>query len=559
MAWRLLSMMILAYAASSWIETPAVITSLKLEGGETQKVLADYRYVYAGKQYTCSRVGLDNGSDNVGDYHRDLYRQLKKQRDANQPTTCFVNPDDPGQALLDRKLRPELVVFHIPFILAFGVVGLGIIIGSIIFQRNQKRRAAKLEEFSTEPWKVRDDWAAGEIISMRWNSFAFIGMFAFVWNSISFPISILFLLQGDAPFWVYILIILFPLIGIGLIWIAVAEALRLFRFGKSTFRMATIPGVVGGELTGVVMVPESVRPSKPYRVKLACIEQQTRMRGGESERTSVAIWEDSRYIDQTLSDDSNAQGVPIQFIIPSGEKPTDPDAEEPVQWKLTIEAEVPGPDFKAQFEVPVFVTADSKEGIVASHETISEFEVKETLPAQLARENLVARQANENELSITCPVMRNLSIAIVFLGVGAAFSAIGIGFLITDEGLGRYIFATVFTLCGFAMLVAGIGMLLSCSELTIENDRWFLKSGWYGFRGKGEEFSSDQIKRIILKEGMSSSGGDESKKWNHVIAKLTDGRSVKLVRSISDRRIERALLAELKRLAALSESDTNNE
>ena len=40
MAWRLLSMLLLASAASNWIDTPATITHLGLEqGDETQKLL----------------------------------------------------------------------------------------------------------------------------------------------------------------------------------------------------------------------------------------------------------------------------------------------------------------------------------------------------------------------------------------------------------------------------------------------------------------------------------------------------------------------------------------
>lgn len=552
MAWSLASLLMLASAASNWVETPATITHLELERGETQKVIGNYQYVYLGQQYTSDRIALSTEADNISKFHNELYQRLKKRFDANQPVTCYVNPSDPGTALLDRSLRPKLVVFHIPFILAFGLAGFGIVISAIVMNRIQRKRDAKFKEFPDEPWKVRDDWAAGEVVSMRWRPLIVLIAFALFWNSIAFPISFLFFNDEDAPGWVSILVLLFPLVGLFLIGGTAFEAMRVFRYGKSILRLAAVPGVVGGELTGVVVVPEHLRIQGPYQVALACIRQQTHHRGGESETKSVTLWEDSRLIDETLSDKGGQQGVPVRFIIPSGEKPTDSKDDQPVTWKLTLEAKVFGPDYKAEFEVPVFVTADSQEGIQTTHETLTEFELEETLAQQLARDNLIADKPSESSLRITCPPMRHIGTVIGFFLTGIIFAGIGIGFLWLGAGFDRYIFGVVFTLVGGGVILGGIGTLLSSSELIINGKQWRLKSGWYGFRGAGREFSAKEIKYIGLKNSMLSNSGNNLKQWNSVIAKLNDGPRLKLVRGLSDRRTERRLIYELKQLAGLS-------
>ena len=139
------------------------------------------------------------------------------------------------------------------------------------------------------------------------------------------------------------------------------------------------------------------------------------------------------------------------------------------------------------------------------------------------------------------------------------FAGIGIGFLWKGDGFSRFIFGIVFPLMGSIVIVGGIGSLLSSSNLLIQDKKWRLKSGWYGFRGAGREFSADDIKHIGLKNSMLSNSGNNLKQWNSVIAKLADGTKVKLVRGLSNRRTERHLIFELKELAGLSQESIDED
>ena len=96
-------------------ETPATIDSLKLkrvsgDDSDTFKVIGEYRYTFAGKDFKGTRASLYSGSDNIGSYHRDLYERLQADRSAKR-AVCFVDPSEPSESTLDRTFRPGMFGF----------------------------------------------------------------------------------------------------------------------------------------------------------------------------------------------------------------------------------------------------------------------------------------------------------------------------------------------------------------------------------------------------------------------------------------------------------------
>jgi Protein of unknown function (DUF3592) len=157
--------------ARGWEPTPAEILDAQLvsssggRGGPTYRVTARYRYQSGGQVYTSDRVAVSTGSDNIGHFWKDLYKQLKVARDHGQSVTCYVNPARPEQALLCRELRPEMLAFQGAFVLTFGSFGLVVLIGAPVAWARERRRQAILRDHPDEPWRARPDWAAGRIAS----------------------------------------------------------------------------------------------------------------------------------------------------------------------------------------------------------------------------------------------------------------------------------------------------------------------------------------------------------------------------------------------------------
>ena len=71
-------------ATQNWVETPCWIETATLETSHddstTYKATATYRYDYQGTTYRSSNVSIYSGSDNVGDFQQNAYRELARIR-----------------------------------------------------------------------------------------------------------------------------------------------------------------------------------------------------------------------------------------------------------------------------------------------------------------------------------------------------------------------------------------------------------------------------------------------------------------------------------------------
>jgi len=178
---------------------------------------ASYRYTFDGKSYDSSRLGTLRipGTTNVDDFDEGVAEMLAKGRGANRPITVFVNPDNPSEALVDRSIRWPLMIFLTPFALAFGGVGLGaLFLVRRIFTEPETQPGAK----SRAPAKT-----AASAVGGLW-------FFALMWNAISFPAAAIAVPQGLAEGeWGVLFVLLFPLIGIGVLWAAIGATVAWLR------------------------------------------------------------------------------------------------------------------------------------------------------------------------------------------------------------------------------------------------------------------------------------------------------------------------------------------
>ena len=112
----------------SWPQVEARVLDAGLhtsrgDDSDTYRAYARYTYRYQMQDYTSERVAIMGGSDNIGDFQSDLARQLELAHRMEQPVPAWVNPNDPGDAVLNRELRWNMLGFKMIFVLVFGGVG----------------------------------------------------------------------------------------------------------------------------------------------------------------------------------------------------------------------------------------------------------------------------------------------------------------------------------------------------------------------------------------------------------------------------------------------------
>ena len=241
------------------------------------------------------------------------------------------------------------------FALTFGGVGIGGIVTVLRGRRSAEAALAREAQDPEAPWLWREDWAARRITDASAAEMGFAWAFAILWNLISVPGAVFgvraALREGNRA---ALIALLFPAVGVGLLVWAVRATIRRRRYGTSVLELGTLPAVVGHALEGTLRTPAGLRPPEGFRVVLSCIRRVTSGSGRNRSTSERILWQEERRAT------ASGAGVPVAFAIPADASPSDPGrSDDRTLWRLEVSAEVPGVDYAAGFEVPVFRTAES--------------------------------------------------------------------------------------------------------------------------------------------------------------------------------------------------------
>ena len=246
--------------------------------------------------------------------------------------------------------------------LLFSAVGVGVPFAAWWGVRSAIERQRLAQENPGKPWMWRADWASGRVRCATGHETIFAWVFAVFWNTISWTFVALagrdMLEEGPAA----LLLLIFPLIGLGLLTWAIVATLRRRKYGSSELTLGTIPGVVGGRLAGRIETNLKEPPSKGVRLDLEC----TMTTGSGKNSTTRTLWTSEDNVPaMRLSQGWQGVSIPVDFGIPSACRPTADGREGGgrVNWRLRASADTPGLDFSAAFEVPVFWTEASRDGV----------------------------------------------------------------------------------------------------------------------------------------------------------------------------------------------------
>ena len=229
---------------------------------------------------------------------------------------------------------------------------------------DRQKRANDLRAVETpQPWLWREDWASGRIVSLDKGTTLHWLTVAALWNFL----SVVWILTAREDILVLsgptILFVLFSAIGLGLLVWAFLMVARWGKFGESVFIMKSVPGVVGGELSGVIDIPVKLRPQDGFQLKLVCMSQNGPDANDDSISVRAVLWKSEQTMARDLiADDPARTGIPVCFQIPRECRATDETIPGfRVFWRLEASAKLPGVNYQAVFEVPIFATLNRSE------------------------------------------------------------------------------------------------------------------------------------------------------------------------------------------------------
>jgi hypothetical protein len=319
------------YHARSYVAVPASVQSAKLKiiRGETdtESVQASFAYRYRDRDYVSRKVSASALSDNFDSYHRTVYERLRQAQTAGEQVTIWVDPAHPEDALYDRAFRWLPALFLLPFAVLFPAGGLGAWL-AIWFLWWGKRDVDRV----LGPRELREQSRPGNLAPLA------MTLCAFFWNMLSWPMAMLPLVQAQAgrSYWDY-LMLLFPLVGLGLVWSAVSMWRTRWRIGKPMLELLQVPAGDQYPLRGRIHFAPAFgarlnTAQLMHRVRIIVKLQQTV--GNGEDAIESTLWEKC-VLETSLA--RGATGVDFSVELPPKLPSPGTSQSTRVQWMLELQ------------------------------------------------------------------------------------------------------------------------------------------------------------------------------------------------------------------------------
>jgi hypothetical protein len=246
------------------------------------------------------------------------------------------------------------------FCLVFSTVGFGLIALTRGVAARERRAGLLREQYPGAPWRWREDWADGRAEpAARKSGVVFLWVLAIIWLLVSSPMAFVLKAEIHKGNSLAAIGLILPLIGIGMLISAVRQTLLWNKFGVSAFEMATVPFAPGGRLAGAILTGLDLHPDGGFRLRLTCVNRTVTGAGSNRSVDEKILWREERTMTRPLpSDDPARARIPVSFILPADARETSTEnPADQIRWILDADAKVPGLDYHAEFELPVFGAA----------------------------------------------------------------------------------------------------------------------------------------------------------------------------------------------------------
>ncbi|WP_395743349.1 DUF3592 domain-containing protein [Prosthecobacter sp.] len=425
--------------APCWIEKAELKTSHSSKGGTSYRVEAVYRYEFHRHSYHGTQVSFFGGSDNMGDFQQQAFRELETAKNKGRPIHCYVNPSRPEQAVLFRELRWGVLLLMSIFPTLFPLAGALVAIGGGLQSRKAAKNAGLEARHPGEPWRWRTEWV-GDAIRPSPDGLPFILAVAGWILLVQLPLALAVVLGGEmakSPLAACALLpSLLALIPLYFAWKRIRSRRAL---GQPELRLKKLPLSPGQPLAGELKFARALAPSEVLRARILCERHITRNSGDSHATVEETIWEHTETLSSAMARrDVDGTTLPLSIAIPAGLPSSAVDQEsidnspgERHVWTLKVSSEQMPGSKPVEFPLPVFATGNTvvDEEHAAQQEAGPPLLTSDDLSARLQARGLqVEFGPGGIPLVIDCPAARFRG-AGIFLLVFAAIWSGGFAFL----------------------------------------------------------------------------------------------------------------------------------
>lgn len=499
------------HGMKNWDETTARLTAAELisstdsDGGTTYRVEAEYQYDYGGRRYSGDRVGIFGGGDNVGSFQEDLGKRLEKAHKQNRPVPVFVNPQSPGEAVLNRDMRWEMLGFASVFGIVFGCVGGGFLY--YIWRGGRRRTVEDNPEILDKPWLANNKWQSPTLLSDAKFGMQAMWFFAVIWNAMTCYLPFIAYQEiTEKQNYPILIALLFNIVGLGLIYAAIKATREWRRFGPAPLTLDPFPAALGGHAGGYVDVNLPYDPSARFDITLTNLVGSYSRSGSERRYREKAVWQDSLF----AHTEAGPKGTRVffRFNLPDDLEQSDAESKSSLQektqiWRLSFHTDITGTDFSRQYDIPVYRTAEKTSRHLPDRE-LSMMQEKNAETLEAAVKDSIPLRYGASGTEIFFPAGRNIGLGLYLIVFGLIFAGAG-GFIIWKEA--AYIFGSIFATVG--SLVVFSGFYTFGNSLLVTTDGTYLKTlrSLFGIPLKRRQLRIDLIKDIVKHSSFQTQKG----------------------------------------------------
>lgn len=337
--------------AQTWRQVPCTILHSEVvshpgsKGGSTYNIKVSFSYTFGDTHYVGTRYDFSIGSSSGRDYRDEIVGRLHR----GAHTVCYVNPNHPSEAVIDRGLDRNMWFAIIP--LVFVAIGLALIIGAVRTAHPKPLSSSS----GTGASALRGNPANLKEAQSPFGKLIAIAAIALFWNGI---VSVFFYHAYLSPigpregsvWFLRIFLIPFILVGLGLIFGWFYQLLALFNPRAQI--VLTNEALSLGQSTELRW-NFSGNYSRISRLTINLEgREQAKYQRGTTTQTDNSTFARIRVTDTTRQMDiGSGRGI---FSIPADTMHSFSARNNKIIWTIAVHGEIAGwPDVKTEFPINV--------------------------------------------------------------------------------------------------------------------------------------------------------------------------------------------------------------
>lgn len=366
-------------------------------------------------------------------------------------------------------------------------------------------------------WQQEKQWQTERMASgARRNHWWLLGMAAFV-IALAMPATLAIPQELGKGNWAILSVLLFQLIGAGLLLAAGREWLAWQQFGEVHLHLSPWPAAIGGALAGHFELTPRLPDAHSITLSVECQRQQ---RGQRSNQLTTQWMRELQL--QPLA--PHERQIWFHFELPEGLPACTPRDSSHIKWTLTLRVRKAGPDLVRRFDIPVF--AGEGDNPLARRRMRA---IAPQHDEHIARDLHVTRRHNGLSLTQATGHAWKTALGLMLFGLACLASSL---FLWRAGGL-AVAMSLMFGGCAALLIMLALWLFGLRRDVLLANDYVATRLYWIGLPLSTRRVERDAVKGLQWRRIGSATSGTRSTLYYALQLGLKQAKPLDLCRGLA--------------------------